>query len=251
MNIIPFTIESTQDKIDAASILEHTLILLINQIKKDQLAEEQLEKLFDIERRTIQKWTGPARPMKEMQGYIPIVIPKTISPISLNDFISGIYPEAINIGFDNYYPFDQIDCVSIKTPMNTLLYDRQTHHIIIKVGSMNKYKVINTRLCNVYAAKSTDNSRSIICNNNLLSKGLRCYNSACKYYHDPYLGYKDNAHPARQYSNCPIVYSKPDFKSGSTISQNAKKVNWPEAITLYQSSLNNILIACIHARMSS
>ncbi len=213
--------------------------------------EEQIEKLFDMERRTIQKWVGPARPMKEQKKLLSPLKPKCIHPMQLDDFVSEVSPKMVNIGFDNYYPFDQIESVSIKTPMNTLLYDKQTHHIIIKVGSMNKYKIINTQLCNVYTSKSTDNSRSIICNNNLVSKGLRCYNSSCKYYHDPYLGYKDNAHPARQYSNCPIVYSKPDFKSGSTISHNAKKVNWPEAITLYQSSLNNILLACIHARADS
>ena len=151
---------------------------------------------------------------------------------------------------------ESIDCSDSqyldKINYNTLIYARDLQQVIIKIGNpFNKlnYRIINTKLCKVYSSSkySVNNTKSIICNNNIKEKGTKCSAYNCNYYHDPILGYRDNFHKERQYSNNPIVYNSPNFKSGDAVKENIKKIKWHEAVTLYQASLMNLLIACLHS----
>jgi len=93
-----------------------------------------------------------------------------------------------------------------------------------------------------------NNDRSILCNNNIKSLNKKCQNGIdCKYYHDIILGYEDNYHKDRQFSYNPIIYNCVSFKDGLQVKENIQKINWIDAINLYQSNLSCILIACIHA----
>lgn len=159
----------------------------------------------------------------------------------------------VDLGYGNYYNMKTIknkeDIKDIE--YNTLFFVENLKQVIIKIGNPfnNTFKVINTQICKVYNSSkyNIDNSRSIICNNNIKEKGLKCNILNCNYYHDPFLGYEDNYHTNRQYSNNPIVYNNPNFKNGEDIKDNIKKIKWHESITLYQSSLMNLLIACAHS----
>lgn len=173
----------------------------------------------------------------------------SLDDIIFNDAMEPDY-QRVNIGFDNYYYLKTIkskeDIANVE--YNSLYFVLDLNQVIIKVGNpnANSFKVINTKLCRVYNSSkyNIDNSKSIICNNNIKEKGLKCNMANCNYYHDPFLGYMDNYHLDRQYSNNPIVYNYPNFKNGEQVKENIKKIKWHEAITLYQSSLMNILIAC-------
>jgi hypothetical protein len=161
--------------------------------------------------------------------------------------------EKIDIGFNNIYQIHTISHINDdnihKIPFDLLIYDKAIKQIIIKVGNSNNFKIINSRLYHVYnqSRSSVDNSRSILCNNNLKSKNLICSKDNCRYYHDPYLGYKYNYHSDRQFSNNPVVYECSNFKSGEFVKKNTQTVQWHEAINMYQASLSNLLIACIHS----
>ncbi len=181
--------------------------------------------------------------------------------MSLDDIIieekKDIALEMVDIGYNNYYHMrtvknkDEVDNIEY----NTLYFVMDLKQVVMKVGNPESgvYRIINTKLCKVYNSSkyNTDNSRSIICNNNIKEKGLKCNITNCNYYHDPFLGYLDNCHMDRQYSNNPIVYNSPQFKSGDQVKENVKKIKWHEAITLYQASLMNILIACAQAGNNS
>ena len=86
--------------------------------------------------------------------------------------------ELINIGFDNYYYLHCVneinDINKDKIPFNLLIYDKSIDQIVMKVGGLNKYKWINSKLSKVYnfSKSNVDNSRSIICNNNL--RNIHC-----------------------------------------------------------------------------
>lgn len=169
--------------------------------------------------------------------------------------------EEVDLGFGNMYTtycINSIDDTNIhKIPFDTLIFDKSIEQIVIKLGNVNKYKIVNTKLCKVYSYKNnSDNFRSIICNNikkkPIQSQEIICNLKNCKYYHDPFLGNKTNFHKNRQYSSNPVVFinNTPvyDFKSGEYVNKNTERVSWIEAITLYQSSLANLLIACIHSK---
>lgn len=169
--------------------------------------------------------------------------------------------EEVDLGFNNIYTtycIDSIDDTNIhKIPFDTLIFDKSIEQIIIKLGNIHKYKIVNTRLCKVYSYKNnSDNFRSIICNNirkkTNQSQEIICNLKNCKYYHDPFLGSKNNFHKIRQYSSNPVVFMNNtpmyDFKSGECVAKNTEQVPWVDAITLYQSSLANLLIACIHSK---
>lgn len=167
--------------------------------------------------------------------------------------LNNLSLEKIDIGFNNIYQIHTISNINeeniSKIPFDLLIYDKSIKQIIIKVGDSNNFKLINSRLYHVYnqSRTSVDNSRSILCNNNLKSKNLICSKDNCRYYHDPYLGYKFNYHSDRQFSNNPVVYDCSNFKSGEFVKKNTQTVQWHEAINMYQASLSNLLIACIHS----
>lgn len=176
--------------------------------------------------------------------------------MSLDEIIitkNNINEEIVDLGYGNYYYMKTIkNKENIKNiEYNTLFFVKSLKQVIIKIGNPYKktFKVVNTQICKVYNSSkyNIDNSRSIICNNNIKEKGLKCNISNCNYYHDPFLGYEDNFHTSRQYSNNPIVYNNPNFKNGEHVSESIKKIKWYETITLYQSSLMNLLIACAHS----
>lgn len=167
----------------------------------------------------------------------------------------------VNIGFNNYYNLHSYQYLRSDLPLNLLIYVKELDQVIIKLGINNKFKYINSKLYKVYNTfdnqldHKTNNINnfydyrynSILCNNNIKELNKKCYTENCKYYHDYILGYTDNYHKTRYFSSNPIVYNCPTFKDGSQIKENKKKIPWYNAINLYQSSLSNLLIACIHA----
>jgi hypothetical protein len=154
----------------------------------------------------------------------------------------------INIGFDNFYNLHSYRYINSNLPFNLLMYIDELDQIIIKIGDTKKYKYINSKLYKVYNTYDTENKHnSILCNNNIKELNKKCYSDNCKYYHDYILGYTDNYHKNRYFSLNPIVFNCPTFKDGSQVKENIKKINWYDAINLYQSSLSNLLIACIHS----
>jgi hypothetical protein len=163
--------------------------------------------------------------------------------------------KSINIGFDNFYSLHIFKYLKSTLPFNLLLYIEELDQVVIKIGNKYKFEYINSKLCKVYnlydSSGLTSNdykTNSILCNNNIKSLDKRCFSDNCKYYHDYIIGYYDNAHKNRYFSSNPIVYNCPTFKDGSKISINKKKIDWHNAINLYQSSLSNILIACVHSQ---
>jgi len=171
----------------------------------------------------------------------------------LMDFCKNSMMEYVDIGFGNRYWIHSIDEINESNkdtiPFNLFIYDKSIEQIVMKVGGLGRYRWVNSKLSKVYnfSKSNVDNSRSIICNNNLKEKNVKCSNAECKFYHDPFLGYKSNFHRKRQFSNNPVVFNCPDFKSGERVSHNIKKIHWHEAINVYQSALSIILIACLHS----
>lgn len=158
--------------------------------------------------------------------------------------------ELVDIGFGNKYQLETYENIRNDIPINKLVFVKNINQVVMKIGTKNNYKFINSNLCKVYSNKSTkycNNARSIICNNNIKKYNKKCLNRDCLYFHDPILGYEDNFHSLRQFSTNPIVYNNILFKSGDMASENIKKTDWIDAINLYQSSLSNILIACMHS----
>lgn len=154
----------------------------------------------------------------------------------------------INIGFNNYYKLHCFKYLMNSLPFNLLIYINEINQVIIKIGDNNKYKYINSKLYPVYLFNEKNiNNNSIICNNNIKELNKKCNVENCRFYHDYIIGYKDNYHLSRQFSSNPIVYNCNNFKDGSKVKENIKKIEWHEAINLYQSSLSNILIGCIHS----
>jgi hypothetical protein len=183
----------------------------------------------------------------------------SLDDINISDgcsYISKNNMDLVNLGFNNNYFMKSIKNAEKHNlddlEYNTFVYIKSLEQVIIKVGNpltpLN-YKIVNTKLCKVYnsSKNSLNNTRSIICNNNIKEKSIKCSIYNCNYYHDPFLGYEDNYHVDRQYSNNPIVYNNSNFKSGDQVKENIKKIKWHEAITLYQASLMNLLISCLHA----
>ena len=130
-----------------------------------------------------------------------------------------------------------------------IVYVKEINQIVIKIGNEKKFQYINSKLYKTYnIANKTDNGRSILCNNNIKKLNKKCLNGInCKYYHDIILGYKDNFHNNRQFSCNPIIYNCVNFKDGEYVKENIKKIDWHDAINLYQSNLSCLLIACMHA----
>lgn len=168
----------------------------------------------------------------------------------LDDFINNKIPyEYVNIGFNNMYKLHIYNNLTEDIPFNLLVYVKNIDQVVIKVGNENKYKYINSKLYRTYDIKNKNNNdRSILCNNNIKSLNKKCQNGKdCRYYHDIIIGYEDNAHTNRQFSYNPIIYNCMTFKDGFYVQDNTKKINWVDAINLYQSNLSCILIGCIHA----
>lgn len=165
--------------------------------------------------------------------------------------------ESVDLGFGNVYKMQCFNTFTSKDqrdiPLNTLVFVKELNQVVIKVGNVSRYRFVNSRLYRTYSSNggSKNNARSILCNNNIREKNRRCCSENCQYYHDPILGYRDNSHDTRQFSNNPIVNGVPDFKSGDMVSFNTKKTSWLQSINMYQSSLSNILIACIHSTNAS
>ncbi len=155
----------------------------------------------------------------------------------------------INIGYGNYYKLNCYKYLKDTLPFNLLIYIQELDQIVIKIGDDKHYKYINSKLYKVYNSKNEKNinNKSIICNNNIKELNKKCYIDNCKYYHDYIIGYKDNYHKDRQFSSNPIVFNCNDFKDGSKIKENLKKIEWYDAINLYQASLSTLLIGCIHS----
>lgn len=155
----------------------------------------------------------------------------------------------INIGFGNYYKLHCYKYLKKTLPFNLLMHIQELDQVVIKIGDDSNYKYINSKLFKVYTLKNDNliNNKSILCNNNIKELNKKCYIENCKYYHDYIIGYKDNYHKDRQFSSNPIVYNCSNFKDGSKIKDNIKNIEWYDAINLYQSSLSNILIGCIHS----
>lgn len=256
MNTFHYMSETTKDKIRIASILEHQLRMLLHEIELDTKTEIQINKLYELQIQLMKRWAPPAKPIvlkpkhtaKQLRvNVIGLDEVKTCLINKLDKRKDSYLPqEIVDIGFGNTYMMHAIKSSKEHFPFDTLVFDKQTSQVIIKLGDNSKNKIVNAKLSNVYK-QAEDNARSIICNNNIRSKKLYCHNSLCKYYHDPYIGYVDNMHSSRQFANCPIVFNCPDFKSGACVKKNTKSVDWIDSITLYQSSLCNILIACVHA----
>lgn len=159
----------------------------------------------------------------------------------------------VNIGFDNYYSLHCFKNLSSQLPFNLLIYIQELDQIVIKVGNNKNYRYINSKLCKIYntdkltnITKET-NIRSILCNNNIKELNKKCYNNNCNFYHDYILGYPDNANYNRQFSSNPIVYLCNNFKDGSKVQENIQTIEWYNAINLYQASLSNLLIGCMHS----
>ena len=164
--------------------------------------------------------------------------------------------QKISIGFNNNYNLHCYQHLKPTLPLNLLLYVQEVDQVIIKIGNNKQYKYINSKLYKVYNAYDStslnyfneNKFNSILCNNNIKELNKKCYSDNCKYYHDYIIGYTDNYHKTRYYSSNPIVYNCPSFKDGSKIKENIKKIPWYNAINLYQSSLSNILLGCIHSQ---
>jgi hypothetical protein len=162
----------------------------------------------------------------------------------------------ISIGFNNYYNLHCYQYLKPNLPLNLLLYVQEVDQVIIKIGNNKQYKYVNSKLYKVYNTYDStslnyfneNKFNSILCNNNIKELNKKCYSDNCKYYHDYILGYADNFHKTRYYSSNPIVYNCPSFKDGSKIKENVKKIPWYNAINLYQSSLSNLLLGCIHSQ---
>lgn len=157
--------------------------------------------------------------------------------------------EYVDIGFNNMYKLHIYNNLEDNIPFNLLVYVKKIDQVVIKVGNDNNFKFINSKLYRTYDIKNKiNNDRSILCNNNIKALKKKCQNgSECKYYHDIILGYEDNYHSDRQFSFNPIIYNCVSFKDGPYVKENTKKINWHDAINLYQSNLSCILIACIHS----
>lgn len=157
--------------------------------------------------------------------------------------------EYVDIGFNNMYKLHIYNDLEDNIPFNLLVYVKKIDQVVIKVGNDNSYKFINSKLYRTYDIKNKiNNDRSILCNNNIKALNKKCQNGIeCKYYHDIILGYEDNYHFDRQFSFNPIIYNCVSFKDGPYVKENTKKINWHDAINLYQSNLSCILIACIHS----
>lgn len=154
----------------------------------------------------------------------------------------------INIGFNNLYKLHIFKKLNKNIPFNLLVYIIELNQVVIKVGDDKNFKFINSKIYKTYDVKmNSDNSRSILCNNNIKELNKKCNNFNCNYYHDYILGYKDNCHFDRQFSNNPIVFNCPNFKDGSKIFENKNKVDWITAINLYQFNLSCLLLGCIHS----
>lgn len=154
----------------------------------------------------------------------------------------------VDLGFNNYYKLHIFDKLNENIPFNLLVYIIEIDQIVIKVGDEKKFRFINSKIYKTYDIKiNNDNSRSILCNNNIKELNKKCNNYNCSYYHDYILGYKENCHFDRQFSNNPIVFNSPNFKDGSKIKENAKTVDWYNAINLYQFNLSCLLLGCIHS----
>lgn len=162
--------------------------------------------------------------------------------------------EKINIGFNNFYYLHTFYSITSNLPFNLLLYIKEIDQVIIKIGYKNKFQYINSKLyktssCSEKSLFSNENKyHSILCNNNIKQLNKKCFNKQCTYYHDYFLGYNDNYHKIRTFTVNPIVYNCISFKDGSKVSENVKKIPWYNAINLYQSSLSNLLISCIHSQ---
>lgn len=162
----------------------------------------------------------------------------------------------ISIGFNNYYYLHSYQYLKPNLPLNLLLYVQEVDQVIIKIGNNKQYKYVNSKLYKVYNTYDStslnyfneNKFNSILCNNNIKELNKKCYSENCKYYHDYILGYTDNYHKTRYYSSNPIVYNCPSFKDGSKIKENIKKIPWYNAINLYQSSLSNLLLGCVHSQ---
>lgn len=162
-----------------------------------------------------------------------------------NNYIKYDY---VDLGFNNFYKMHTFNKLNETIPFNLLVYIIELDQIVIKVGDEKKYRFINSKIYKTYDIKiNNDNSRSILCNNNIKELNKKCNNYNCSYYHDYILGYKENCHFDRQFSNNPIVFNSPNFKDGSKIKENAKNVDWYNAINLYQFNLSCLLLGCIHS----
>jgi len=165
----------------------------------------------------------------------------------------------ISIGFNNHYNLHTYQYLKPNLPLNLLLYVKELDQVIIKIGNNYQYKYVNSKLYKVYNTYDSNSINyfnenkynSILCNNNIKELNKKCYSENCKYYHDYILGYNDNYHRTRYFSSNPIVYNCPSFKDGSKVKENIKKIPWYNAINLYQSSLSNLLIGCIHSQYTN
>ena len=162
-----------------------------------------------------------------------------------NNYIKFGY---VDLGFNNLYKLHIFKYVNETIPFNLLVYIIELDQIVIKIGDDKKYRFINSKIYKTYDIKlNNNNSRSIICNNNIKELNKKCNNYNCSYYHDYILGYKDNYHLDRQFSNNPIVFNCANFKDGSKIKENVKNVEWHNAINVYQFNLSCLLLGCIHS----
>ena len=170
-----------------------------------------------------------------------------INLINLDD--NYIDYKEVNIGYNNYYKLHCFKTLLSNLPFNLLMYINDLEQIVIKIGNEKSFKYINSKLYKIYNNKNNINKniKSILCNNNIQELNKKCYSIDCKYYHDYIIGYPDNSHKDRQFSPNPIVYSCNNFRDGSKVKENINNVDWYDAINLYQSSLSNILIGCIHS----
>jgi hypothetical protein len=171
--------------------------------------------------------------------------------ITLSNNPNFITEDYVDIGFNNYYKFSIYKDLNGDIPYNTLVYIKEINQVVIKVGDKTNYRYINSKLYKTYNIKNENNSKSIICNNNIKELNKKCNMPDCKFYHDYIIGYKDNADKNRQFSYNPIVYNCLDFKDGSKVKENTKKIKWFDAINLYQANLSCILIACMHSMNKS
>jgi len=172
------------------------------------------------------------------------------SNISMLEFDKNNYVkyDYVDLGFNNLYKLHIFKNINENIPFNLLVYIIEIDQIVIKVGDNKKYRFINSKIYKTYDIKlNNDNSRSILCNNNIKELNKKCNNYNCSYYHDYILGYQDNYHLDRQFSNNPIVFNCSNFKDGSKINENAKNIDWYNAINLYQFNLSCILLGCIHS----
>lgn len=172
-----------------------------------------------------------------------------------NNFPSNMKYDYVDIGYNNLYKLHIFDKMDSTIPFNLLVYIKELNQVLIKIGNEKNYQYINSKLYRAYDLKnnintlhSIDNYRSILCNNNIKKLNKKCNNGIqCKYYHDFILGYHDNFHTDRQFSYNPIIYNCIDFKDGSKVKENIKKIKWHDAINLYQFNLSCLLIGCIHS----